>query len=114
MGDWRNNKDEEVELDGIGGVNILVKADVHRSGMLRHHKYLNRGFFFISNLVFSSKTQESISHATHSRIKPRRKDLPRWPKEQVIRSSVYRIMSFGISIPKNNLVMLKVLGRGVG
>lgn len=33
MGDWRFNKDEEVELDGIGGVNILVKADVHRSGM---------------------------------------------------------------------------------
>lgn len=32
MGDWRNNKDEELELDGIGGVNILVKADVHRSG----------------------------------------------------------------------------------
>jgi hypothetical protein len=32
MGDWRKNKDEEVELDGIGGVNILVKADVHRSG----------------------------------------------------------------------------------
>ena len=32
MGDWRNNKDEEVELDGVGGVNILVKADVHRSG----------------------------------------------------------------------------------
>ena len=32
MGDWRNNKDEEVELDGIGGVNIIVKADVHRSG----------------------------------------------------------------------------------
>jgi hypothetical protein len=34
MGDWRNDKDEEIELDGIGGVNILVKADVHRSGML--------------------------------------------------------------------------------
>lgn len=32
MGDWRKNKDEEVELDGIGGVNILVKADVHRTG----------------------------------------------------------------------------------
>ena len=32
MGDWRHNKDDEVELDGIGGVNILVKADVHRSG----------------------------------------------------------------------------------
>ncbi|OJJ44752.1 hypothetical protein ASPZODRAFT_731591 [Penicilliopsis zonata CBS 506.65] len=33
MGDWRNNKDVEVDLDGIGGVNILVKADVHRSGV---------------------------------------------------------------------------------
>ena len=32
LGDWRENKDVEVELDGIGGVNILVKADVHRSG----------------------------------------------------------------------------------
>ncbi|KAL8813374.1 MAG: hypothetical protein Q9223_000710 [Gallowayella weberi] len=33
MGDWRNNKDDEVPLDGVGGVNILVKADVHRSGI---------------------------------------------------------------------------------
>lgn len=33
LGDWRNNKDKEVELDGVGGVNILVKADVHRAGM---------------------------------------------------------------------------------
>ncbi|KAG9243994.1 glycosyltransferase family 62 protein [Calycina marina] len=33
MGDWRHNKDEEIELDGIGGVNIIVKADVHRSGI---------------------------------------------------------------------------------
>ncbi|KAH6891355.1 putative ANP1 protein [Thelonectria olida] len=33
MGDWRDNKDVEVDLDGIGGVNIVVKADVHRSGI---------------------------------------------------------------------------------
>ena len=32
MGDWRDNNDEEIELDGIGGVNIIVKADVHKSG----------------------------------------------------------------------------------
>jgi hypothetical protein len=32
MGDWRNNKDDEIQLDGIGGVNIMVKGDVHRSG----------------------------------------------------------------------------------
>lgn len=46
MGDWRNDKDEEIELDGIGGVNILVKADVHRSGMLRqkatHSSFMRR------------------------------------------------------------------------
>lgn len=35
MGDWRHNKDEEIKLDGIGGVSIIVKADVHRSGKLR-------------------------------------------------------------------------------
>ncbi|GAB7361543.1 hypothetical protein MBLNU230_g1596t2 [Neophaeotheca triangularis] len=33
MGDWRHDKDIEIPLDGIGGVNILVKADVHRSGI---------------------------------------------------------------------------------
>ncbi|KIL96436.1 hypothetical protein FAVG1_01180 [Fusarium avenaceum] len=33
LGDWRENKDVELQLDGIGGVNILVKADVHRSGI---------------------------------------------------------------------------------
>ena len=32
MGDWRVDNHVEIELDGIGGVNILVKADVHRSG----------------------------------------------------------------------------------
>jgi len=36
MGDWRNNKDDEIQLDGIGGVNIMVKADVHRSGSTYH------------------------------------------------------------------------------
>ena len=32
MGDWRYDSAEEIPLDGIGGVNIIVKADVHRSG----------------------------------------------------------------------------------
>lgn len=39
MGDWRNNKDEEMELDGIGGVNVIVKADVHRSGKYPFSSY---------------------------------------------------------------------------
>jgi hypothetical protein len=38
MGDWRDNKDEEIKLDGIGGVTILVKADVHRSGQAHARK----------------------------------------------------------------------------
>ncbi|RYO77810.1 hypothetical protein DL766_001898 [Monosporascus sp. MC13-8B] len=33
MGDWRDDPHVEINLDGIGGVNILVKADVHRSGI---------------------------------------------------------------------------------
>jgi hypothetical protein len=32
MGNWREDRNLEIPLDGIGGVNILVKADVHRSG----------------------------------------------------------------------------------
>lgn len=31
-GDYREDKDVEWQLDGIGGVNIVVKADVHKSG----------------------------------------------------------------------------------
>lgn len=37
MGDRHKNKDEEIELDGVGGVNLIVKADVHRSGLCFSH-----------------------------------------------------------------------------
>jgi len=33
MGSRSENRDKEIPLDGIGGVSILVKADVHRSGI---------------------------------------------------------------------------------
>lgn len=33
MGDWHKNVHDEIDLDGIGGVNIMVKADVHRTGI---------------------------------------------------------------------------------
>lgn len=33
LGDWRNDKNQEMPLDGIGGVNLIVKADVHRAGI---------------------------------------------------------------------------------
>jgi hypothetical protein len=31
-GDRHADKDVELPLDGVGGVNIVVKADVHKSG----------------------------------------------------------------------------------
>lgn len=34
MGDWRDDPKMEIKLDGIGGVSIMVKADVHRSGII--------------------------------------------------------------------------------
>lgn len=39
LGDWRNNPHEELALDGIGGVNVLVKADVHRAGTLSDKQF---------------------------------------------------------------------------
>lgn len=41
-GDRRKDKDEELPLDGIGGVNIVVKADVHKSG--RFSPYLTETY----------------------------------------------------------------------
>lgn len=38
MGDRNQNKDEEIDLDGVGGVSIVVKADVHRSGKRKMKK----------------------------------------------------------------------------
>ena len=62
MGDWRDNKDEEIPLDGIGGVNILVKADVHRSGMSQHHipppiKAVTHGFLGVNFPCYSFENQ---------------------------------------------------------
>lgn len=96
MGDWRFNKDEEVELDGIGGVNILVKADVHRSGMW----YPGRG---TEGCFANYSIQVSISLATHLRTKRKRKALRKWPKELDIRSTGYRTMWYGILTQRKSL-----------
>ena len=32
VGDWRNDPALEVPLDGVGGVSLLVRAEVHRKG----------------------------------------------------------------------------------
>ena len=66
-----------MELDGVGGVNILVKADVHRSGGCKHMNKSSKAFL----LMASAKA--SISHATPLRTRRRRRDLPKWPNERV-------------------------------
>lgn len=103
MGDWRENKDIEIPLDGIGGVNIVVKADVHRAGMLSiapsnytHTKHASNTFF-----------QASISPATPSKTKPKPKASPKWPAARACRFSVCRITSFGISTRMRNRGMLR-------
>lgn len=96
MGDWRFNKDEEVELDGIGGVNILVKAEVHRSG----RPYQGRK---TEGCFANYSIQVSISLVTRSRTKRKRKALRRWPKELDIRSTGYRTMSYGILTQRKSL-----------
>lgn len=76
MGDWRKDKDEEIELDGIGGVNILVKADVHRSGKTHSRMHRTPIFDQLKGLTF---------HVTPSKTKQRQKDLRKWRKEPVIK-----------------------------
>jgi len=91
MGDWRNDKDEEIELDGIGGVNIMVKADVHRSGK----GFLQSIFNQVANTI-----QASISPATLSRTRPRPRASRRWPRELATKYTVSRTTSSGTWTPK--------------
>ena len=34
IGDWRNSPALEIPLDGVGGVSLLVRAELHRKGTL--------------------------------------------------------------------------------
>jgi len=96
MGDWRDNKDEEIELDGIGGVNIVVKADVHKSGKERRSLIPNHG---------ANAMQASTSHVMRSKTKQRPKGSPKWQSEQATQSLAYRIMWCGILTQKRSLEM---------
>jgi hypothetical protein len=54
MGDWRADQSEEIPLDGVGGVNIIVKADVHKSGLSRHipTTYVAEILIFLTGINF--------------------------------------------------------------
>ena len=86
MGDWRQNKDEEVQLDGIGGVNIVVKADVHRSG---------RSLTMLAAACRADQFKALTSPVMHLRIKRKLRALPRWRKGQVTKLLAYQITWYG-------------------
>ena len=70
MGDWRLDKDEEIPLDGIGGVNIVVKADVHRSGefSLSSPSFLSTAAHLapVHRSLFLSSEKEASTSPKHS------------------------------------------------
>lgn len=103
MGDWRGNKDQEIPLDGIGGVNILVKADVHRSGKLLF-PVLPSPCAACANVIGCS--QASTSLATPSKTKPRPRASRKWPSALATASTACPTMSSGISIRTRSPVML--------
>lgn len=98
MGNWRDDKDKEIPLDGIGGVNILVKADVHRSGT----PLLSPLCRLIANMTF---LQASTSHATPSRTRPRPRVSPRWRYALAITFTACQTTSSGTSIQRRSLAM---------
>lgn len=105
IGDWRNDKDEEIELDGIGGVNIMVKADVHRSGMWHCNPFLTS---------FTDSHQASTFPAMLSRTRPRPRASPRWPSAPATESMVSPTMWSGTLTPRKSPATHKTHAAGLG
>ena len=77
MGDWRDDPRKEIHLDGIGGVSIMVKADVHRTGTLPNN---------------ISDFKGVISHLILLKIKPKQKGSEEWQIEWDTKLLDYQIM----------------------
>jgi hypothetical protein len=99
MGDWRDNKDIEIPLDGVGGVSIVVKADVHREGSFSAYHATR------PSLTYPS--QALTSPLTLSRTKPRQKVSPKWPGARAKKSTACLITSYGTETPTRNPAMLE-------
>jgi len=108
MGDWRDNKDIEIPLDGVGGVSIVVKANVHREGLSSVQHFV---LFFTVRLTI--KSQALISPPTPSRTKPRQKASQRWPSAQAKKCTAYPITSYGTETPTRSPATLNAI-TGLG
>lgn len=60
LGDWRNNAALEIPLDGVGGVSLLVRAEVHRKGILPSSPHSHRGPPL--SLIHDCSTRYRFSH----------------------------------------------------
>ena len=109
-GDYREDKDVEWQLDGIGGVNIVVKADVHKSGKLSFLLYQIYSIrSSLSDLprvthILTNSPQASTSPATPSRTKPRQRASRRWPSARNTKSLASPTTSSGTSTRLRSLV----------
>lgn len=106
MGDWRDNKDIEIPLDGVGGVSIVVKADVHREGSFTVHHLA------FSNDPMLTKSQALISLHTPSKTKPRQKALQRWPGVQARPCTACPITLYGTETPTRSPATLEAALMG--
>jgi hypothetical protein len=106
MGDWRDNKDIEIPLDGVGGVSIVVKADVHREGSSPAPQFMSHD----AKLTYQS--QALISPLTLSRTKPRQKALPKWPDVQARQCTACRPTLYGTETPTRSPATLDVAIMG--
>lgn len=115
-GDKTANKDEEMELDGIGGVNIVVKADVHKSGEYSSLSFCSAlsfcsdrtsglclNFCRRSKWTGLTKNQASTSHATPSKTKPRPRASRKWLSVLDTKLLDFQTTLSGTLIPRRSL-----------
>lgn len=103
MGDWRGDQAEEIPLDGIGGVNIIVKADVHRSGKFddENNRVASTTRDFLVTLLFY---QASTSPATPLRTRPKQRASRKWQSVRDTASMDCPTTWYGILIRRRNPV----------
>lgn len=95
IGDWRNDHALEIPLDGVGGVSLLVRAEVHRKGNARNPE--------LHNILAEEYKKASTSHSSRwiTRLKP--KDWPNWRRLPGTKSTVCPTTSSGTLIPRKKL-----------
>ena len=94
IGDWRNNPALEIPLDGVGGVSLLVRADLHRKGDLLAPLLPSPP---PTHALTAQCNQASTSPTNPSTTRSKPRAWPNSPASRVTASSACRITSSGTS-----------------